>query len=233
MKTIGIMTFHWATNYGAVLQAYSLQQYLEKSGCVPEIIDYYPREYRQSLIRCFYTKHPRKVFANIKNLRKEWRIEKFRKMYLRRTRYYSTDSELTSIKKDVIICGSDQVWNPSFTMRGEKRPTLAYFLAFAGRDTKKIAYAASFGTETLDHEMREYINTSLHAFDKISVREKTGLQIIDSFGIDARVVCDPVFLNRREVFDQIANKATEKQTGGVFGYILHADDTHPADVLLL
>ena len=37
---IGILTFHWATNYGAVLQTYALQTYLESLGHVVQIIDY-------------------------------------------------------------------------------------------------------------------------------------------------------------------------------------------------
>ena len=32
MKKIGIVTFHQALNYGAKLQAYALQQFLEKNG---------------------------------------------------------------------------------------------------------------------------------------------------------------------------------------------------------
>ena len=32
MEKIYIITFHWATNYGAVLQSYALQNYLEKQG---------------------------------------------------------------------------------------------------------------------------------------------------------------------------------------------------------
>ena len=32
MKKIGIVTFHQALNYGAKLQAYALQQFLEKKG---------------------------------------------------------------------------------------------------------------------------------------------------------------------------------------------------------
>lgn len=42
---IGIMTFHWATNYGAVLQAYCLQEYLREQGHDVEIINYKPMQY--------------------------------------------------------------------------------------------------------------------------------------------------------------------------------------------
>ena len=40
MKKIGIVTFHQALNYGAKLQAYALQQFLEKNGIENDVIDY-------------------------------------------------------------------------------------------------------------------------------------------------------------------------------------------------
>ena len=40
MKKIGIITFHRAKNYGAVLQAYALQHTLEQLGSDCEIVDY-------------------------------------------------------------------------------------------------------------------------------------------------------------------------------------------------
>lgn len=39
MKT-GIITFHRAINYGAVLQTYALQKYLNNDGYDAEVIDY-------------------------------------------------------------------------------------------------------------------------------------------------------------------------------------------------
>ena len=42
MMKIATITFHWATNYGAVLQSFALQKYLQKCGFETEIIDYVP-----------------------------------------------------------------------------------------------------------------------------------------------------------------------------------------------
>ena len=49
---IGIVTFHWATNYGAILQAYALQNYLKKNGHEVFIINYRPKQYRKSIYKC-------------------------------------------------------------------------------------------------------------------------------------------------------------------------------------
>ena len=40
MKKIGILTFHWADNYGAVLQAYALRKYLSQNGYNAEVVNY-------------------------------------------------------------------------------------------------------------------------------------------------------------------------------------------------
>lgn len=48
---IGILTFHWATNYGAVLQCYALQSYLTSIGHNVKVINYKPRQYDESLYK--------------------------------------------------------------------------------------------------------------------------------------------------------------------------------------
>lgn len=40
MKKIGIITYHFARNYGAVLQCYALQKYLINKGYDVEVINY-------------------------------------------------------------------------------------------------------------------------------------------------------------------------------------------------
>ena len=42
MDRIGILTFHWADNFGAVLQTYALQQVLTQMGADVNIINFVP-----------------------------------------------------------------------------------------------------------------------------------------------------------------------------------------------
>lgn len=49
MKKIGILTFHWATNYGAVLQSYALQEALKELGYEVQIINYKPTKFDNNL----------------------------------------------------------------------------------------------------------------------------------------------------------------------------------------
>lgn len=105
---IGTITFHWAKNYGAILQAYALQQYLKVKGYDNEIINYLPINV---IIRL--TLSDIKNF-NMSNFIKEIKLKFFRTKYL--TFSQDTFNNSHDLKKacnnyDINICGSDQVWN--------------------------------------------------------------------------------------------------------------------------
>lgn len=81
---IGILTFHWATNYGAILQAYALQNYLKDRGHNVEIINYKPLFYDYSIRK--FLLYPRFLFSFLvrfkqvcKEIKKESRLNIFRK----------------------------------------------------------------------------------------------------------------------------------------------------------
>ena len=126
-----IITFHWATNYGAVLQAYALQNFLQETGDEVAIIDYTPDNLKKTFLRAVLTK-PTKYAKNFAELKKERKISKFRKKYFKLTKLYKSNAELKAEKWDhaTFICGSDQIWNPYFTLYGEGQKTLSYFLDF-------------------------------------------------------------------------------------------------------
>ena len=118
---IGILTFHWSTNYGAVLQTYALQEYLKELGHEVKIINYVP--VKKSIKNCFQYRNPINILNLLKELKKEQAFIPFRKKWLQLTKQYNSLSELQndSPNLDVYICGSDQVWNPYFLAKGEKK----------------------------------------------------------------------------------------------------------------
>jgi len=73
---IGTITFHWGTNYGAVIQAYALQKALLYLGYKTEIINYQPR--RLVVLR-YLSALRSKDFALLK---KEKKLKQFRKKNL-------------------------------------------------------------------------------------------------------------------------------------------------------
>ena len=137
MKKIGILTFHYSNNYGAVLQALSLQRLLEEMGYDAEMINYVPSGYRPTNVKdCLgfnrYMFYYEIVDINIFSVLKKVKImrkygksitdkfNKFRAKEMRLSRQVNENSlvEITN-DYDVIIVGSDQVWNPSQRKRPE------------------------------------------------------------------------------------------------------------------
>lgn len=216
-KKIGTITFHWATNYGAVIQAYALQQCLTKLGFETEIINYVPR--RTTLINALVALKNR----NLQYFNKEHHISKFRNKYLK-----LSGSKIGSSKKlkryanqyTHIVAGSDQIWNYSFTMGAEGGQSLSYFLNFAGQNTKKISYAASFGMDIAPDDYIKVVSPLVKQFDGISVRENTGVKIAEQLGVRAEIVCDPTLLLRKEDYELLLSSPT-KGSCYIYSYILH------------
>ena len=218
---IGIITFHWATNYGAVLQSYALCRYLSDLGNNVQLIDYYPRKYKKTIPTSFMTKHLKLIPGRLKEISKEKQIEKFREKYLKRTEYFSSRKKLASLDFDCYICGSDQIWNESFIQYAERGMTYAYFLDFAKNDKILASYAASFGTERYNEMLKPYVKKHLQRLDFVSVRENTGLDILADMGIeDACIVPDPTLLLAKEDYEKllVKNKNENKYN---FIYMLH------------
>lgn len=223
---IGIITFHWATNYGAILQAFALQTYLKNMGHDVYIINYKPKQYRKNIIDCFSTRKFWLYLSNLKEYFKEQKLNIFRKSFLNETLLYESLDELKSNAPnfEAYICGSDQVWNPSFTIRGEGKPTSSYFLDFGDDQVKRIAYAVSFGCEKYPEEASTIAKKYIHNFNAISVRENSGLNIVTKLGfLNPIKLPDPTLLLQRDeyFFVNTGNVSTEKK---VFVYILRKED---------
>lgn len=213
---IGIITFHWATNYGAILQAFALQSYLEDHGNHVEIINYQPANHDLKI--CHLVRNPRQLLhisRYFQKKKKESLLVPFREQHLYQTRRYYTQESLKEIsaKYDVIISGSDQVLNPSFTLYGERKPTSAYYLSFASGNTKKIAYAVSFGCNKYPDKATEFAKEWIGNFDSIGVREKSGIAIVEQLGYEAPavIVPDPVVLYGRKILKKIPLSKVEAE----------------------
>ncbi|MCA1031325.1 polysaccharide pyruvyl transferase family protein [Bacillus timonensis] len=217
---IGTITFHWATNYGAVLQAFALQKYLKDHGYETEIINYIPFNitFKQLLLNL-------KTF-NKDALLKEYKIKQFRKYNLdiSKKKYYTNRGLIEGCQDyDIFICGSDQVWNEWFLMNSEKKYNLSYYLNFVDDSKKRISYATSFGSNELSNEAAKIVKKELKRFSEISVRENSGKKIVESLECNAVRVLDPTLLIDRNIYDDVIGKIKEKDSYQLFSYILHDD----------
>lgn len=234
VKTI---TCHDVYNAGASLQAYALAEYLKSLGNEVEIINYKPeylRHYRltgvgnpaydKPLLREAYNlaKLPGRLKARKGRRKKEF--DGFTRAYLPVTeKEYTSNEDLksSSISADVFFAGSDQIWNTFF--KNGKDP--AFYLDFAPAGAVRASYAASFATQTILDGYEEKIKSWLSGMDFISVRESSGLAILEQLGIQSAVtVVDPVFLLGREEWESLTGEESFDQP-----YILVYDfDQNPA-----
>ncbi len=233
---IGIVTFHWATNYGAILQAYCLQEFLKEKGHDVEIINFKPRQYDFSWLRVLLNPvnwlSIRKILIQKK---KERLLDVFRNQYLNLTRRYFLSSELACNANayDVLISGSDQIFNPYFTTRGEENhPSSVYYLLFAPIKTKKFAYAASFGCIKYPHDAADLASQWINNFDAVYVREDTGLAILNQLGYDGTkgVVPDPTILYGQVFFENIGIVLNENKESYTCVYMLRREVIIDGDV---
>lgn len=223
---IDTITCHNVYNYGASLQAYALQHYLESLGHEVKIIDFQPWFHRDRY-NPNYIDHDRKLYKllhncpalmnflhavkdrkQIKLMKSMWgrkvAFDNFTNDYLRLTKRYNSSDELKAEPPvaDIYVAGSDQIWNTE--SRNGMEP--GYYLDFG--NAKKISYAASFAVSEIQEEWCPFVKRQLSHFQHISVREKTGLSILKSLGIQNGVqVVDPVFLLGAEEWKTLAHKA--------------------------
>ena len=222
---VGILTFHRAQNFGAMLQAHALQKVIESLGNECEIIDYrcikLEESYKNFIVP---NKSLKGVMSGIIHFPNRYRRAKkfgrFSKKYYKLTKQAYTPDTISDAgdKFDACVVGSDQVWNPNIT-----DSDLNYFLDFVSNQKRKISYAASLGVSDFDENLERYLNKNLKTFKKISVREDSAVPMLHRIaGITPEVVLDPVFLVDVTYWESLAKIGEDAIPGKyVFLYELH------------
>lgn len=210
---VGILTFHWANNYGAVLQAYALRRAIEKMDKDVQVIDFSVWENNRASKTMLILKAINRLFKlplYLKLRERRKKILDFRREHLSLTdNTYSTEEKLSDCLSlfDAFICGSDQIWNP--LINGFSK---AYLLSFVPDDKRKISYAASFGLDSIPDAYSDVFEKYLKKFNYISVREKDGIKEVKKLaGKEATHVLDPVFLLSAEEWEKLATPPKEKE----------------------
>lgn len=211
---VGLVTFHRLDNYGAVLQAYALQQCIARLGAECEVIDLLRPEhpgYRPASRTPSYTAYSpkagppavpwllkakgdtKKILNWALGSSRRRRFEEFDKSCMRYfpSTFASYDDLYRSVPShDGFVVGSDQVWNPTYPCSPEP-----YFLTFAPSDRPRIAYAPSFGVARIDPAHHSQYRLWLQGMHSLSIRERQGAEIIRELtGRKAEVVVDPTLL---------------------------------------
>lgn len=227
---IGILTFHRALNYGAILQCYALSETLKGQGYDVEIIDYRP-SYIEKYRKLFYWNDFKRLslLSKIKNMCllpltyiSKRKTTKLFDSFLDKHFSFSPvvkDSKDIQNNYDVIVFGSDQIWNPNICCGLDP----IYYGQIPKGKTKFVSYAASIGTpQNIPNTYRDLIKLYMEQFDSISVRESKTIDFLYNGKKEIELVLDPTLLASKNVFEKIAKKPTESKY--VLLYMLEDDN---------
>ena len=209
---VGIMTFPHSVSYGCVLQMYALQQTVNRLGHEVEVIHYQNEYMKQEKHVAKVAGKPsvkdkiRKSVRKVLHLRMYQKFAAFEKqniaLYPKKPFGDQKILEELGQRYSAVICGSDQVWNPDITGR-----ELSYFLDFCGENTRRVAYAPSFGIEDFSEEFRQSIQGELMRFHALSAREVPGQRLVEELtGRDVPVVVDPTFFLEQQDWEKLEKK---------------------------
>lgn len=232
---IGIITFHRANNFGAVLQCYALQETLRHLGYEAEVIDY--REpfteliynpVRWDIIKQGLTR-PRlmagyllKVFPERYKRAKEYNA--FREKYLNCSRKIKKGEDMPQ-DIDVFLIGSDQMW--SLHPTGYKVEPV-YFGEFKIPATSNIqGYAISSNIQSLHTIGKEQLSKYARNFKRLSFREKAICDEVEKLtGCRGKVVLDPSLLLDFKDWDKLTTHNIVKKKY-ILTYFLHEESSDP------
>ena len=103
---------------------------------------------------------------------------------------------------DLLICGSDQIWNPNWYNR-------FYFVDYDGVITRRISYAPSMGVNKIPSSIIPSIKRGINKFDYISVREKRAAELLASYTNKKIDVVFIQFVKNKEFIDNIMREGIE------------------------
>lgn len=232
---IGILTFYWADDYGAMLQAYALKYYLQKaSGKKVEIIPYAPVKFTGRYWLCpivanciqgklKYCVIKYRLKRNISYLeaflQRRKNMRHFRRKFLSRKVALRKSKKVSLKKYSYTFVGSDQVWNPEITVGLDD----IYIgnIKKLGK-SKLIAYGASFGGNDIPEEYHSKLVESVgNNFASISLRERSAVPFLERLlNRSVTDVLDPTLLLDREEWEKIGVLPQEKD------YILFIHTEH-------
>lgn len=219
---IGLLSFPYGSNYGAVLQVYALKSIIET---LPDVESVYVIKREADLgnffLKRFYSAIKKKYYSFF-----ESNFNHFRKNhFINQTDLINTQKKVELLEKydfDAVIVGSDQVWRYNYS----KDFGYNLFLDFVAASTKKIAYAASFGTdkwnECSDFETIK-IKQLIQRFDAISVRENTGIDLCKKvFDVEALHLLDPTIIADKSIYENLLlnSNIQDNFKGSIATYIL-------------
>ncbi len=201
-----IVTLTVYNNYGNVIQRFALQKFLEMNNYKYVMFDLHTGE---------VNKHHRHV-------------KKFVDKYLVQEKF---NPRVSKFYKTYIV-GSDQIWRHFSVNKGWKNFGIQFLSFVNNPKTKRVAYAASFGVDSLEEagivdRRKEKVTPLIKKFDHISVREASGVQLAEELGAKkVEQVLDPTLLIQARTYSALVNRSSvkDKEVSKVFYYMIDPTD---------
>ena len=236
---IGILTLPLNTNYGGLLQAYALQSTLQEMGHEVVVLNQDRttiqspfkqfKSYGEYLVRRYLL--GRNIIYKSPSILNQERSEReqYTQLFVNKNiNTYKIKNLLNDVPEnlDAIVVGSDQVWRHYYFTLSYRCGIENAFLKFCDdRTIRRIAYAASFGTDDWEYSEEETKECGrlLGKFDEVSVREAYAVKLCkEKLGRgDVRHVLDPTLLLTKDDYVKIVkNTVTPKSSGDLMCYLL-------------
>lgn len=236
---LALLTQPLHTNYGGILQAYALQRVLNDMGHQTWLIhfckmeDYRTRRWKKERFVRVLKNVARFVLGRKRqyplSAASQAFVEKHTREFIRKyitpiSPLIESPSSLASYcgseRFDGYVVGSDQVWRPLYSPQIED-----FFLDFcSGGKEKRIAYAASFGTDQWEFSEEQTLlcRANVQEFDAVSVREDSGIALCQQhFGVKAVQTIDPTMLLDRDDYEWLVKQdQCPRSQGNLFCYLL-------------
>lgn len=189
---IGILTHHYVKNFGAYMQAFGLISIIRErfQETQVEFIDFRVRQHEFATSKHFFGYKPNRrdtfkgFFSKIELF---FTHKKYEKALLKSKRVFSA-TEIDALKYDLIIVGSDEVWNFNDIAFDPVKFGI-------GISTPMITYSASVGGSSVEDQIDDEIVEGIKNFRAIAARdEKTEQLVSELTGRIAVRTLDPVYL---------------------------------------
>ena len=209
---IGILTFHRAHNYGAVLQCYALQEILKSKGHDVQVVDYHQPwiEDQYDLLSWNMLKRncgsATQCLNYLKGNLKKWLLapDKAKNFHDFREKFLNLSLPCTDVlpqNYDCYVIGSDQLWSlhclggkhDAVYLGGFERPAGSHLVGYAiSADVNSVQKSAGL------------LKAAVPGFDALSMREKEVADVVAQItGCLCQVCLDPTLLTDASLWNPL------------------------------
>lgn len=235
---VGLITYHAAYNFGSVLQAYATQEIVKRISGNCEIINYRTNEQKRVYDIFVWNKGRRVLKSLIKNLlvlphifSKKERAKGYERTIEKLFNLSPECNEPDDVyamwdKYDIIISGSDQIWNKHSNELHDV--SWDYMMPYLLKDFcgKKVSYASSF--PCMNKAEIGKIVSYINRFSYISVRERYLVEVLSTVcSVPVSNVLDPTLLfDKGEWIDKLGLKVDNSEKYVLYYALNKWNDLH-------